>query len=220
MREIRNAGSAWALRAAGITAAVTAAIGLFSTGAANADTFVGLPNGHVSEPGVTIDSFGNAVTISPSLAANGAGRVAWLSSHIVTNVITPPGTVGPWNGAANSPGTNNSSTHGASTMTVGYVMGCQVSLGELSAGVSGEISTTPTLSGSLSLPLSPGQVKWVNYDYQDMTSSGRYTFDLQDQEVEVQGCAGYAQAREVVTVEIIGSDYTKQTLYGQPFSLG
>ncbi|WP_216896289.1 MspA family porin [Nocardia alni] len=220
MREIRNAGSAWALRAAGITVAVTAAIGLFSTGAANADTFVPLPDGHVVDPGVTIDSTGNSVIISPSLAANGAGRVAWLSSHIVTNVTTPVGTVGPWNGPQNNAGTNNSSTHGASTLSVGYVMGCQVSLGELSAGVSGEISTTPTLSGSLSLPLSPGQVKWVNYDQQDMTSSGRYSFDLQDQEVEVQGCAGYAQAREVVTVEIIGSDYTKQTLYGQPFSLG
>jgi hypothetical protein len=220
MREFRNAGSAWALRATGIAAAVTAAIGLFSTGAANADTFVPLPDGHLVNPGVTIDSTGNHVTISPSLAANGAGRAAWLSSDIVANVTTPVGTVGPWNGPTNSAGSNNSSTHGASTLSVGYVMGCQVALGALSAGISAAISTTPALSGSLSLPLAPGQVKWVEFDQQDMTKSGRYFFDLQDQEVQVQGCAGYAQARQVVTVEVIGNDYTKTTLYGQPFSLG
>ncbi|MGF6887055.1 hypothetical protein ABIA39_004189 [Nocardia sp. GAS34] len=220
MRDIKKAGSAWVLRATGIAAACTAAIGLFSTGAANADTFVPLPDGHVVNPGVTIDSVGNSVNISPSLAANGAGRVAWLSTHITANVTTPPGTVGPNNGPINNPGTNNSSTHGASTMSVGYVVGCQVALGALTAGVSGEISTTPTLSGSLSLPLAPGQVKWVNYDQKDMTTSGVYHFDMQDQEVTVQGCAGYAQARQVVTVEIVGPDYTKTTLYGMPFSLG
>jgi hypothetical protein len=105
-------------------------------------------------------------------------------------------------------------------MSVGYLVGCQVSLGSLSAALSGEVSTSPTLSGSLSLPLAPGQVKWVNFDQKDMTESGRYNFDLQDQQVEVQGCGGYAQAREVVTVEIVGPDYDKTTLYGQPFSLG
>ncbi|MQY18349.1 MspA family porin [Nocardia macrotermitis] len=219
MREYRRAGVR-AFRAVGIAAAASAAIGFLSTGAANADTFVPLPNGHVADPGVSIDSVGNSARISPSLAANGAGRVAWLSSHVTANVTTPPGKVGPWNGPANSAGTNNSSTHGSSTMSVGYLVGCQVSLGSLSAGVSAAISTSPSLSGSLSLPLAPGDVKWVNFDELDMTKSGQYHFDLQDQQVEVQGCAGYAQAREVVTVEIIGTDYSKTTLYGQPFSLG
>ena len=219
MREYRRVG-ARIFRAAGIAAAVSAAIGFLSTGAANADTFVPLPDGHIVDPGVSIDSVGNSVNISPSLAANGAGRVAWLTSHITANVTTPPGTVGPWNGPNNDAGTNNSSTHGASTMAVGYLVGCQVSLGSFSAALSGSISTSPTLSGSLSVPLAPGQVKWVNFDERDMTQSGRYHFDLQDQQVEIQGCGGYAQARQVVTVEIVGPDYAKTTLYGQPFSLG
>ncbi|WP_067672362.1 MspA family porin [Nocardia miyunensis] len=220
MRENQKAGDAWVARAVGIAVASTAAIGMLSTGAANADTFVPLPNGHIDRPGVTIDSVGNSVKISPSLAANGAGRVAWLTSHISTKVQTPDGKVGPWNGPKNDDGTNNSSTHGSSAMSVGYLVGCQVSLGSLSAGISAGISTSPSLSGSLSLPLAPGEVKFVNYDQIDMTKSGEYFFDLKDQQVEIQGCGGYAQARQVVTVEIIGTEYAKTNLYGQPFSLG
>ncbi|GAB2505959.1 MspA family porin [Nocardia heshunensis] len=211
MRDYRNVA---------VAAAVTAAVGLLSMGTAHADAFVPLPDGHITEPGVSIDSVGNSVVISPSLAANGAGRVAWLSSHITSNVDTPPGKVGPWNGPANGAGTNDSSTHGASTMSVGYLVGCQVALGSLSAGISAGISSSPSLSGSLSLPLGPGEVKWVNFDQKDMVESGAYHFDLQDQQIEIQGCAGYAQARQVVTVEIVGPDYSKTTLYGQPFSIG
>src|SRR6266702_8031771 len=111
MRDNRIGGAVGA-RAVGVIAAATAAIGLFSTGAANADTFVPLPNGHVDGRGVKIDSTANHVTISPSLAANGAGRTAWLSSHIKASVQTPPGKVGPWNGPTNDSGTNNSSTRG------------------------------------------------------------------------------------------------------------
>lgn len=222
MREFRNAGSAWAARAAGIAAALTAAIGLFSTGAANADTFVPLPDGHIVDTGISIDSNHNSVLISPSLAANGAGREAWLTGSVTADVTNvPPGLkAGPNNGPINNAGTNNSATDGAGVFSVGYLVGCQVALGSLSAGASATISTTPSLSGSLSLPLAPGQVKWVNFNYINFTKNGRYYFDLQDQEVDVQGCAGYAQARQVVTVEVPGPDYIKTTLYGQPFSLG
>ncbi|MGW4246447.1 MspA family porin [Nocardia sp. NPDC004722] len=132
MRDYRNAAA---------VAAVAATIGLLSTGAANADTFVPLPDGHITEPGVSM-------------------------------------------------------------------------------GISAGISSSPSLSGSLSLPLGPGEVKWVNFDQKDMVESGEYHFDLQDQQVEIQGCAGYARARQVVTVEIVGPDYSKTTLYGQPFSIG
>ncbi|PTR42926.1 MspA protein, partial [Rhodococcus sp. OK611] len=31
---------------------------------------------------------------------------------------------------------------------------------------------------------------------------------------------GYAQARSYTVVEIVGNDYSKTTLYGQPFSIG
>jgi hypothetical protein len=38
--------------------------------------------------------------------------------------------------------------------------------------------------------------------------------------IQVQGCAGYAQARSYTVVEIIGDNYSKTTLYGMPFSIG
>src|SRR6266568_7337239 len=123
MRDFRNAGSAWVVRAAGIAAAVTVAIGLFSTGAANADNLVPLPDGHIVDTGISIDSNHNSVLISPSLAANGAGREAWLTGNVTANVTSvPPGlTVGPNNGPINNAGTNNSSTDGAGAFSVGYL---------------------------------------------------------------------------------------------------
>ena len=220
MRIHRSAVSVRTVRAAGITVAAMSAIGLFSTGAANADTFVPLQDGHITRPGVQIDSVGQHALISPSLAANGAGRVVWVSGNVSADVDTPEGKVGPWNGPSGAPGTNNSSTHGASTMTVGYVVGCQVDLGSLSTNMSTTLSTSPSLTGSLSLPLAPGQVKWVYLDQVDMPESGKYHYDYQDQQLEIQGCAGYAQARQAVVVEVVGADYSKTTLYGQPFSLG
>ena len=55
--------------------------------------------------------------MSPSLAANGAGRTAWVAGNAWADVtVTPTGTVGPNNGALNTNGTDNSSTHGASRL--------------------------------------------------------------------------------------------------------
>ncbi|WP_280245016.1 MspA family porin, partial [Nocardia abscessus] len=44
--------------------------------------------------------------------------------------------------------------------------------------------------------------------------------EYQDAEIQIQGCAGYAQARSYTVVEIIGDHYSKTTLYGMPFSIG
>ncbi|WP_433678202.1 MspA family porin [Nocardia sp. CA-119907] len=202
-----------------VTAAV-AAVGLYSAGGANADTFVPLPDGHTEGPGATIDSVGEQAVVSPSLAANGAGRTVWVSGRVTADVVTPHGEVGPNNGPKGDAGTNNSSTHGVSTLTVGYLVGCQVALGSLSASLSAAFSSAPSATGSFSVPLAPGQVKWVRFDQKDMADSGVYHLNYRDQEIAIQGCAGYAQARQVATVEIIGADYSKTTLYGQPFSIG
>ncbi|MFF0494730.1 MspA family porin [Nocardia sp. NPDC003482] len=202
-------------------AAAISAIGLWSPGAARADTFVPLPDGHIERPGISITSTGERVLISPSLAANGAGRTAWVSGNVTADVETPPGVVGPNNGAQNNPGTNDSSTHGASGLTVGYVVGCQVSLGQLSSSAGLAVSTSgPAIAGGISFPLAPGEVKWVQINNIDMTDSGQYHMNYQDFPMEIQGCGGYAQARQFSVVEIIGADYAKVTLYGQPFSLG
>nr|WP_153805851.1 MspA family porin [Nocardia sp. SYP-A9097] len=126
--------------------------------------------------------------------------------------------MGPNNGPKSFPGTNSSGTHGSSNLTSGYIVGCQVALGQLSAGVT--ISASPNLVAGFSFPLSPGQVRWVAINNIELVKSGAYTINYQDIPMEIQGCGGFAQARQVSMVEIIGVDYAKVTLYGQPFSIG
>ncbi|MEV6333233.1 MspA family porin [Nocardia vinacea] len=224
MSENRTNGLRRGARIAGVGAAAAVAMGLLSTGAANADTFVPLPDGQKNGPDVTLTRTGEHALISPSLAANGAGRVVWVSGNAVADVnVTPEGTVGPNNGASGAPGTNNSSTHGASQLSTGYIVGCQVSIASdaISAGVSGGINLSGgSLGGSIGLNLGPGEVKFVQIDYKDILKPGRYSVEYQDAEIEIQGCAGYAQARAYTVVEIIGDHYSKTTLYGQPFSIG
>ncbi|MFQ6330534.1 MspA family porin [Nocardia sp. CWNU-33] len=224
MSENRTIGLRRGVRVAGVGAAAAVAMGLFSTGAANADTFVPLPDGQKIGTGVTINRTGERALISPSLSANGAGRVVWVSGNAIADVaVTPEGTVGPYNGATNAPGTNNSSTHGASALTTGYIVGCQVSIASdaISAGVSGGVSLDGgSLGGSIGLNLGPGEVKFVSIDSKDILKPGVYSVEYQDAEIEIQGCAGYAQARSYTVVEIVGDHYSKTTLYGQPFSIG
>ncbi|MEV0434199.1 MspA family porin [Nocardia sp. NPDC050413] len=205
-------------------AAVAVSIGLLSAGAADADTFVPLPDGHKAGPGLSITRVGEKATISPSLAANGAGRVAWVSGSVVADVQqTPEGEPGPWNGPSGRPGSNNSSTHGTSQLNTGYIVGCQVSIADdaIGAGVSGGVSTGGvSAGGSIGLNLGPGEVAFAQISSKDITKPGVYAIDYQDAEIQVQGCGGYAQARAYTVVEIIGDHYSKTTLYGMPFSIG
>ncbi|HLS78149.1 MAG TPA: MspA family porin [Nocardia sp.] len=211
-------------RVAGVGAAATIAVGLFSAGAADADTFVPLPDGEKQGPGVTITRTGEHAVISPSLAANGAGRVAWVSGNATADVtVTPEGEEGPNNGPAGGPGTNNSSTHGVSQLNTGYIVGCQVAIGDdaIAAGLSGGIDLEGgSLGGSIGLELGPGDVKFVQIEHKDIPEPGVYSVEYQDYEIQIQGCAGYAQARAYTVVEIIGDHYSKTTLYGAPFSIG
>ncbi|WP_446225629.1 MspA family porin [Nocardia sp. IBHARD005] len=205
-------------------AAVAVMIGLLSAGAANADTFVPLPDGQKRGPGVTVSRTGEHAVISPSLAANGAGRVVWVSGNARADVqVTPEGEVGPNNGPANRRGSNNSSTHGASQLNTGYIVGCQVSIGDdaIAAGLSGGVSNLgPSAGGAIGVHLGPGQVSFVQIDAKDILKPGVYSVEYQDAEIEIQGCAGHAQARSYSVVEIVGDHYSKTTLYGAPFSIG
>ncbi|MGW4241374.1 MspA family porin [Nocardia sp. NPDC004722] len=213
-------------RAAGLGAAAVTAIGLMSTGAANADTFVPLPDGQKVNPAgtVTITRTGEHAIVSPSLSANGAGRVVWVSgaaSAVITE--TPEGKAGPNNGPAGGAGTNNSSTHGISQINTGYIIGCQISIGDnaISAGISGNVSLNSAgIGGSIGVNLGPGQVAFVQIDSKDVPKAGTYSVEYRDAEIQIQGCAGYAQARAYTVVEIIGDNHSKTTLYGQPFSVG
>lgn len=212
------------VRVAGVGAVAAVAMGLFSTGAAAADTFVPLPDGQKLGPGVTVTRTGESAIVSPSLAANGAGRVVWVSGNAIADVTaTPEGEVGPFNGPANEPGSNNSSTHGASQLNTGYIVGCQVSISDeaISLGLAGAIDLDEGgIAGSIGLDLGPGEVKFVQIEIKDITEPGTYSVEYQDVEIEIQGCAGYAQARAYTVVEIIGDNYSKTSLYGMPFSIG
>nr|WP_253809634.1 MspA family porin [Nocardia amikacinitolerans] len=208
----------------GGSVAAAVAAGLLATGPATADTLVPLPDGSKQGPGVTVTRTGERAVISPSMAANGAGRVVWVSGNAIADVsVTPEGEVGPNNGPAGIPGSNNSSTHGASQLNTGYLVGCQVSIADdaIGAGVSGGISTGGvSAGGSIGVNLGPGEVKFVQIDYKDIPKPGVYSVEYQDAEIEIQGCAGFAQARAYTVVEIIGDHYSKTTLYGAPFSIG
>ncbi|TJZ74305.1 mspA family protein, partial [Rhodococcus oryzae] len=57
MSEIRKRG----IRIAGVGAAAAVAIGLMSTGAAHADTFVPLPDGQKAGPGAVVSRTGESV---------------------------------------------------------------------------------------------------------------------------------------------------------------
>ncbi|MEV0359220.1 MspA family porin [Nocardia sp. NPDC050697] len=224
MSENRINGLRRGARVAGVGAAAAVAMGLLSTGAANADTFVPLPDGQKLGPGVTLTRTAETAIVSPSLAANGAGRVVWVSGTTTADVTaTPEGEVGPFNGPANEPGSNNSSTHGASQVNTGYIVGCQVSIADdaIGLGLSGGITLTDgAIGGSVGLNLGPGEVKFVQIEAKDILKPGVYSVEYQDVEIEIQGCAGYAQARAYSVVEIIGDNYSKTSLYGLPFSIG
>ncbi|MEV0248220.1 MspA family porin [Nocardia sp. NPDC050712] len=224
MRTTPSTGSTVLKRSFGIVGTTVAAVGLFAPGAAHADVFVPLPDGHKTAPGAIITRTGESALVSPSLAANGAGRVVWVSGLVVAEVTeTPEGKVGPDSGPSNDPGSNNSATFGASQLNTGYIIGCQVSIGDDAISAGGSVGATlksAKVSGSIGVRLSPGEVRWVQLERADIVKPGTYSVDYTDVEMSIEGCAGYAQARAYTNLEIIGESHWKTTLYGQPFSIG
>ncbi|MDO1480630.1 MspA family porin [Rhodococcus ruber] len=237
-------------RIGGVAAAAAVALGFLSAGAANADTFVPLPDGEIAAPGVAakITRTGESALVSPSLAGTGAGRVAWVSGTVKAEIgdLKLPTEVGKTDGSTSSlNGTNNSSTHGVSRINTGYIVGCQVDISGLRGnlginfslggsqtttgnlvtdavtGITNVVTNSVNPSASLSVPLQPGQVRFVHIEGKDITKPNTtYTIQYQDAELSQQGCGGYAQARSYTVLEIVGNDYVKTTLYGQPFSIG
>lgn len=203
-------------RVAGAAAvAAVASIGLASMGAGNAAARP-LPNGYKKVVGtdgsvVEIWRTGENAAPSHSTANNGAGRAGVVSGTYTAKISKGMG----------------------GDFQMGYLVGCQVALGSLTAGVTGSITAagTPSASGSISLPLSPGQITNVSDVFDQNFKGQTLTIATQMQEINVQGCGGYAQARSYVIVEaakgfsttggyINGSgDYIQAILYGAPFSL-
>jgi hypothetical protein len=216
-----------AARVAGLGAAAAVALSVMSTGVASADTFIPLPDGSKTGPNVTVSRTAESALSSPSLAANGAGRVAWVSGTVtadvrgITEVTDVPDANSTTNNAGTYNGTNATTTHGVSRVSTGYIVGCQVDITGLSASPSFSAdleSLAPSLG--LSVPLNSGEVKYVPVAAKDIKKDGVYALQYQDAELQVQKCGGFAQARSYSVVEIVGNDYSKTVLYGAPFSIG
>ena len=217
-------------RLAGAGAAATVAVGLFSTGAANADTFIPLPGGEIVKTlsdgtSVTVRLVGESANISPSMGATPAHRNAWVSASAQVEVAGGGEDVG-------------------GKIYPGYVVGCQVNIG--GGGVEGSAdaqatlgedsaSVTPSGQAGGNLTVGPGQAKSFYVldiesanDYGDENHATNNSFDgnsgsvtWSDETIGLNGCGGYAQARSFVKVKV-GTDHVQSvvTLWGQPFSLG
>lgn len=194
---------------------------------AHADARFSLPNGKAKGDGITIIKTGERVRIAGSLAANGAGRSAWVTGKVK---VLAPGIdtreAGPNNGPRGEdamPGSNGTHTTGAAaTLSVGYVVGCQVEIGQMKGGLAGAITSAgfDGAGGEFSLGLSPGRIVYAQLERKQLEEPGNYFFEWRNAQIEIQGCGGYAQARSYVTVEATGEDHQKIILWGKPFTIG
>ncbi|TLF74772.1 MspA family porin [Nocardia cyriacigeorgica] len=217
------------VRAAGAGAAAAVAMGLFSTGAANADTFVPLPGGEIVRTlsdgtVVTVRLVGESANINPSLGSTPVHRNAWVSASAQVEL-------------------SGSGAKGGKIYP-GYVVGCQVNIG--GGGVEGgaeggvdwsgeEVAPTGGANSGAELSLGPGQAQsFYVLDLEEADDFGSESHQTRnkfkgtsgsvtwaDETIGLTGCAGYAQARAFVKVKVETDNVMSVvTLWGQPFSLG
>ncbi|WP_040838056.1 MspA family porin [Nocardia brevicatena] len=215
-------------RFAGIGAAAMVAMGLFSTGAADADTFIPLPGGEIVKTlsdgtVVTVRLVGESALINPSMGATPVHRNAWVTGSAQVEL-------------------SGTGADAGGRIFPGYVVGCQVNIdgGGVAGGVSGATAwedgtaNVGAESGG-ALTLGPGQAKtfyvldiegpddYGNEEHNTNNgfsgSSGSVTWV--DETIGLSGCGGYAQARAFVSVEVETENVIGWvTLWGKPFSLG
>ncbi|GAA4666320.1 MspA family porin [Gordonia humi] len=171
-----------------------------------------LPSGSKTSTGidgqvVKISRSGESARALHSVANNGAGRSAAVSGTYSAKL-----------------------SKGTGSLKVGYLVGCQINIAGLSGGIGATISAAPSLSGSLTVPLEPGQVAFVSGDSLSL-KKGHGTVMVDNFNINVEGCGGYASARSVVQVLAADglstdddtitatSGYVQSSLYGKPFSL-
>ncbi len=183
------------------------AVLMLGCGVAQADTVVPLPDGRqtfTTATGVPVEfsRTGEKAVVAPSLAYNGLSRTATMSATVYA---TAPGVTG-------------------GTLVTGYLVGCQVDLsGGLSLG--GDVYISPGSAYPEVVPsinLVPGGVAQVKFGTKKMDpKAGAIGIEYHDRGVQVDGCAGYAQARSFSTLTVTNGRGTAEvTLYGNPFSIG
>ncbi|SEC20701.1 MspA family porin [Rhodococcus koreensis] len=217
------------VRLAAVGAAAAATMGFFSVGAANADTFIPLPGGSITQTladgtVVHVNLTDESANVSPSMGSTPLHRNVWVNGKASVHLEGAGAT-----GADIQPG---------------YVLACQVDFG---AEAGGEAGSAPVVNadGTVSVPvdggtsagvtLGPGEA--VSVDILDLEAADAYggeshsaynSFEGTDGSVTwadstlgVSGCAGYAQARSYVNVSVETDNVSSTvTLWGQPFSIG
>ncbi|MCC3317299.1 MspA family porin [Nocardia africana] len=231
MNTNRAHGVRWGVRSAGVGAAAVVAVGLLSTGAAGADTFVPLPGGELSKTlsdGTAVHVWldGESANIDPSMGATAVHRTARVSGNAHVELSGTTTAVG-------------------GSLYPGYTVGCEVDISGVGAdggpGANMDWSdgenAKPDAGGNVggNLTLAPGQAKsFYVLDLEENDASGRDVHKSRnkfqgdsgsvawsDEAIGLTGCGGQAQARAFVSVEVETDDVISWvTLWGEPFSLG
>lgn len=235
-----------AIRGASVVAVAGVALGALSTGAANADTFIPLPNGSTSnkvgDATVTVTVTNQSAKLSPGMVSLPTTRNAWVSGVVSAKI-------------------NGGKADGGS-ISAGYAIGCQVDVGSagVTAGVNGStvdkdgnsisskggetsvtgVSVSGKTGGSLKLSAGSVGVQMLTYDratwpspgdevspdWAEPSSSFKFkgssgSLSYAEQTIGVDGCAGYAQARFFAKVKTkVGNTQGTTILWSKPFTLG
>lgn len=219
-------------RVIGLLAAVTVGLGLSSSGAANADTFMKQPNTVITRTlgdgtVVHMSLLNQSAKISGSLGDTPLHRNVWTSARVVVDVSGP--------GAASA----------SIQLNPGYVVGCQVDIASLgtdeSESESPTVSSTgvtpalPAMGATETLTVAPGQAV-TKYlldieqpdDYGNESHKAHPTVNgphasvsWTDETFAVDGCAGYAQARAFTFADVsTAAGESIISAWGAPFSMG
>ncbi|GAA4404341.1 MspA family porin [Tsukamurella soli] len=218
----------------GVAAAVVAtAASALASGAANADTYVPLPNGTKnlltgSSLRVVLSSTGNHVKILPSLAT-AQTRTTWVTSNAHVDVSGGDKST---SGTLNLYVISGCQFPNAIGASFGATGGPTAGLGVGTTGVSPSAGVAGGATGGLSIPLTPGTTQGVAWgssaeypwtaqiDGVNITGNGRFNVGMKDYDINYSPCSGYAQARVVTWLELTGNSRVEGFLYGAPFSLG
>jgi hypothetical protein len=220
----------------GLLAAVTVGLGLSSSGAANADTFMTQPNTVITRTlgdgtVVHMSLLNQSAKISGSMGATPLHRNVWTTARVVVDV--------------SGPGASSASIQ----LNPGYVVGCQVDVGALTSNESGTEAEnagtsatgglpTPALPGigaTESLTVAPGQA--VTKYLLDIEQPDDYGNEIHkahptvngphasvswnDETFAVDGCGGYAQARAFTFADVsTQAGESIISVWGAPFSMG
>ncbi|MET9200068.1 MspA family porin [Gordonia sp. NPDC003585] len=195
--------------------ASVAALGLAGMGAGDAAA-VALPNGYKKATGV------DGEVVQTWRTAESAYAIGTVANNPTARGFVLSGNYQ----AKGSAGVNGN-------IAVKYIVGCQVDVSGLELGLGGALTfgLENVVSGSLTLPLSPGQVAVVDVTDKDFKAGKAMSIQLTQLSFKLNGCAGYASARSAVKV-IAAKGYNtddgtvngegtliQSTLYGKPFSI-